>query len=121
MIPGYPEEAGINALGTQLWAPSGAPVWASPTVDVARGRVYVGTGENYTRPTTETSDAILAIDLGSGELAWSFQGTEGDAFSRACTTRTNARTVRRRPVRTSTSGWRRSWSSDWTGCTRRWT
>ncbi len=84
VIPGYPEEAGRNAVGTQLWAPSGAPVWASPTIDVARGLVYVGTGENYTRPTTDSSDAILAIDLETGELAWSFQGTADDAFTIAC-------------------------------------
>ena len=89
VIPGYPEEAGTNQIGTPLWAPSGAPVWASPTVDVTRGVVYVGTGENYTRPTTGTSDAVLAIELESGELVWSFQGTEEDAFSMACTTTRN--------------------------------
>ena len=87
VIPDPPEEAGRNASGTQLWAPSGAPVWASPTVDVARGVVYFGTGENYTRPTTESSDAIVAIDIETGELRWSFQGTEGDAFTMACTSR----------------------------------
>ena len=85
VIPGYPEEAGLNALGTQLWAPSGAPVWSSPTIDVSRGRVYVGTGENYTRPTTTTSDAIIALEIATGEIAWSFQGTESDAFTMACT------------------------------------
>ena len=51
-----------NAIGTQLYGPSGATVWSSPTIDVARELVYVGTGENLTHPTTETSDAILAID-----------------------------------------------------------
>ena len=85
VIPGYPEEAGLNALGTQLWAPSGAPVWSSPTIDLSRGRVYVGTGENYTRPTTTTSDAIIAIEMETGEISWSFQGTESDAFTMACT------------------------------------
>ncbi|MEE8117051.1 MAG: PQQ-binding-like beta-propeller repeat protein, partial [Gemmatimonadales bacterium] len=86
VISGYPEEAGRNAVGTQLYAPSGAPVWASPTVDVGRGLVYVGTGENYTHPTTSSSDAILALDIETGELAWSFQATEADAFNMACTT-----------------------------------
>ncbi len=84
VIPGYPEEAGRNAAGTQLYAPSGAPVWASPTVDVDRGLVYVGTGENYTHPTTSSSDAILALDMETGEVAWSFQATEADAFTMAC-------------------------------------
>jgi polyvinyl alcohol dehydrogenase (cytochrome) len=89
VIPGYPEEAGENSAETQLYAPSGAPVWASPTVDVERGLVYFGTGENYTRPTTPSSDAILAVDIETGELAWSFQATEADAFTMACTTRRN--------------------------------
>lgn len=84
VIPDDPVEAGTNSMGTQLWAPSGAPVWASPTVDPARGLVYVGTGENYTRPTGATSDAILAIDLETGELEWAFQGFGQDAWSLAC-------------------------------------
>ena len=88
VIPGYPEEAGTNEIGTQLWAPSGAPVWSSPTVDTARGLVYAGTGENYTRPTTDNSDAIIAIDIETGELAWSFQATPDDAFTMACTSPT---------------------------------
>ncbi len=89
VIPGYPEQAGRNAAGTQLYAPSGAPVWSSPTVDADRGLVYVGTGENYTRPTTSSSDAILALDMETGEVAWSFQATEADAFNMACSTARN--------------------------------
>ena len=89
VIPGYPEAVGRNAAGTQLYAPSGAPVWASPTIDVARGLVYVGTGENYTHPSTDSSDAILAIDMETGEAAWTFQTTEADAFTMACTTDEN--------------------------------
>jgi polyvinyl alcohol dehydrogenase (cytochrome) len=82
-------EVGRTAAGTPILAPSGAPVWSSPTVDVRRGRVYVGTGENYTRPTTANSDAILALDLATGELAWSYQGLAEDAYTMACTTPTN--------------------------------
>jgi len=89
VIPDYPDEVGVNALGTKLWAPSGAPVWSSPTIDVSRGRVYVGTGENYTRPTTTNSDAIIAIEIKTGTVAWSFQGTESDAFTMACTSPRN--------------------------------
>ena len=85
VIADYPEEAGTNDIGTQMWAPSGAPIWSSPTVDTARGRIYAGTGENYTRPTTENSDAIIALDIETGELAWSFQATPDDAFNMACT------------------------------------
>ncbi len=89
VIPGYPEPAGTNAIGTRLWAPSGAPVWSSPTIDAARGLIYAGTGENYTRPTTPGSDAIIALDIETGELVWSFQATAEDAFNMACTSLRN--------------------------------
>jgi polyvinyl alcohol dehydrogenase (cytochrome) len=84
VIPGYPDSLGVNAVGATVRGPAGAPVWSSPTVDSVRGVVYVGTGENYTRPATDQSDAVLALDLGSGELVWSFQATTGDAFTMAC-------------------------------------
>ena len=85
IIPGYPEAIEPNAVGTPQWAPSGAAVWSSPTVDPLRGLVYAGTGENLNRPTTERSDAIVALDIETGELAWSFQATSDDAFNMACT------------------------------------
>ena len=85
VIPGYAEETGENGIGTMNWGPSGAAVWSSPTIDPARGLLYAGTGENLTHPVTESSDAILALDLETGELAWSFQATTGDAFNMACT------------------------------------
>jgi polyvinyl alcohol dehydrogenase (cytochrome) len=41
---------------------SGANVWGStPVVDVARGRVFVGTGNNYSHPTDSTFTACMAI------------------------------------------------------------
>lgn len=76
---------GTNARGTKIFAPSGAPVWSSPTVDAARELLYIGTGENYTRPATTTSDALIALEMASGAVAWSFQATEDDAFNMACT------------------------------------
>ncbi|MBM4185015.1 MAG: dehydrogenase [Gemmatimonadetes bacterium] len=84
VIPDEAIPVGTSSAGTRIFAPSGAPVWSSPTVDTLRGLVYVGTGEHYTRPTTHTSDAILALDLETGDLAWSFQATEDDAYTIAC-------------------------------------
>ena len=89
VIPGYPEATGTNGTGTTNWGPSGAAVWSSPTIDPARGLLYAGTGENLTHPVTETSDAILALDLETGEPAWSFQATSDDAFNVACAQITN--------------------------------
>lgn len=77
-------EVGKSPRGKPVFAPAGAPVWSSPTVDSARGLLYVGTGENYSQPTSETSDAILALDLSTGAVAWSFQATARDAYNLAC-------------------------------------
>ena len=73
-----------SSAGTQMWGPSGAAVWTTPTIDAQRGRVYVGTGENTSTPATELSDAIVALDMETGAVAWSFQGTPADAFNMAC-------------------------------------
>ncbi len=55
-----------NAQGVQLWGPSGAGIWSSPTVDLKKHMVYVTTGDNYSDPATETSDAFMAFDLDTG-------------------------------------------------------
>ena len=46
--------------------------------------LYIGTGENYSYPSTNTSDAIQALDLKTGKLVWNFQRTEGDIYNLAC-------------------------------------
>jgi polyvinyl alcohol dehydrogenase (cytochrome) len=73
-----------NSAGTQLWGPSGAPIWSSPAIDVKRSVVYVTTGNNYTGPPTRTSDAFLAFDLKSGKLLWSRQMTSADDWNGSC-------------------------------------
>jgi polyvinyl alcohol dehydrogenase (cytochrome) len=68
----------------KLWGPSGAPVWSAPTLDAARGVLYVTTGDNYSPPPTATSDAVMALDLKTGKMVWSRQLTMGDIFSGGC-------------------------------------
>lgn len=80
------QEAKPIGKGKQ-WGPSGAPIWSTPTIDVQRGVLYVGTGNNHSDPVTETSDAILAFDLQTGTLLWSQQLTEGDAYNGSCSSR----------------------------------
>jgi polyvinyl alcohol dehydrogenase (cytochrome) len=80
-----PATAGAtNAIGVQQLGPSGAGIWSAPTFDPATQRLYATTGDNYSDPPTESSDAFLAFNAGSGELAWSRQITSGDAFNVAC-------------------------------------
>lgn len=78
------QPSGVNRRGKPAYGPSGAPVWCSPTIDKRRGLLYIGTGENYSAPSTTTSDAIQAIDLNTGRLVWNFQGTTGDTWNLAC-------------------------------------
>jgi len=89
VIPDPAKESEKKKNGKLFLGPSGAPVWCSPTVDAARGVLYIGTGENYSPPTTTTSDAIQAIDLKTGKLVWNFQATKGDAYNIACPIFTN--------------------------------
>lgn len=80
-----------NPAGTQQYGPSGASIWSSPTIDEKLDVLYVATGDNYSDPPSNTSDAILAMDLKTGELRWSQQLTEKDAYNNGCVTpqRTN--------------------------------
>lgn len=83
-IDDEPAEAGKTTIGTTIIAPSGAPIWTSPTVDLQRGQVYAGTGENYSSPADGSSDAIIAFDMVTGEKNWITQTTTGDAWNAGC-------------------------------------
>jgi polyvinyl alcohol dehydrogenase (cytochrome) len=79
-----PQKTGTNSAGAAQWGPSGAPVWSAPTVDSKRGLLYVATGDNYSVPATSTSDAVMALDLKTGRIAWSTQVTANDAYTSSC-------------------------------------
>ena len=83
-IPDAPAPTTKNSQGVQLWGPSGAAVWSSPTVDVEAKRVYVTTGDGYSDPVAKTTDAFLALDMETGKLLWSRQLTENDSFTMGC-------------------------------------
>ncbi len=81
-----PKQTGANAKGRPVFGPAGATLWAAPTFDAQQGVVYVGTGENSSGPATTTSDAILAVDVKTSEVKWSYQGYAGDAWNMSCGT-----------------------------------
>jgi polyvinyl alcohol dehydrogenase (cytochrome) len=83
-IPEEPRPYRTNAVGTQLWGPSGAPVWSSPAIDEQRNALYATTGNNYSDPTSATSDAFIALDLDTGKILWSRQVTPKDGYVSAC-------------------------------------
>ncbi len=71
-------------IGKNEWGPSGAGVWSAPTLDTKRGVLYVSTGDNYSKPATPLSDAVLALELSTGRIAWSKQTTPGDVWNTLC-------------------------------------
>jgi polyvinyl alcohol dehydrogenase (cytochrome) len=73
-----------NGVGTQLYGPSGAGTYSPPTIDTRLKRLYFTTGNSYSEPAAETSDAVLGVDLKSGRIVWATQLTPGDAFNVAC-------------------------------------
>jgi len=79
-----PKVTGQNAKGAKTRGPSGAVPWSSPTIDPAKRVIYIGTGVNYSKPTTDTSDAVIAIDMDSGRILWTRQFTSDDSWNFAC-------------------------------------
>jgi polyvinyl alcohol dehydrogenase (cytochrome) len=70
--------------GQMLWGPSGASIWNSPSIDLKRNRIYVGTGEANSYPADKNSDALIAYDLSTGKQLWSFQATKHDVYISGC-------------------------------------
>jgi len=83
-MTGVPVEQGMNSRGIMNYGPSGVGVWSAPTVDTKRKLLYVGTGDNYSAPATDTSDAVIALDLATGRIVWSRQLTAQDVFNGIC-------------------------------------
>jgi polyvinyl alcohol dehydrogenase (cytochrome) len=83
-IPEAPKPVKKNSLGTQLYAPAGAAVWNTPAIDPERNALYVGTGDAYTEPAPKTSDAVVAFDLKTGKMLWSYQTEANDAWMVGC-------------------------------------
>jgi polyvinyl alcohol dehydrogenase (cytochrome) len=79
-----PQPTRKGPSGVQFWGPSGAAVWSSPTADLGRHLIYVATGNNYSDPATQTSDAILAFEMRTGKLQWSRQFTPNDLWNIGC-------------------------------------
>ena len=81
-----PKKTGYNSNKISSWGPSGAPVWSTPTIDIKRGLIYIGVGQNYSHPATELSDAIIALEIESGGVVWHKQTLSGDVWNAACVT-----------------------------------
>lgn len=74
----------VSSAGVKQKGPSGAPIWSVPVFDQKRNRIIVTTGENTSHPGTETSDAVIALDLDTGKVAWRHQAMAADVWNMAC-------------------------------------
>ena len=83
-IPNEATVVGKTTVGTDVLAPSGAPVWISPTIDAEKNLLIFGTGENYSSPADANSDSIIAVELDTGKRIWSRQSFPADAWNVAC-------------------------------------
>jgi polyvinyl alcohol dehydrogenase (cytochrome) len=79
-----PKPTKENSLGTQLWGPSGASIWTTPTVDPKLHTIYVGTGNAFSGAAAKTSDAIVAFDIKTGKIIWSYQALADDVSPAGC-------------------------------------
>jgi polyvinyl alcohol dehydrogenase (cytochrome) len=73
-----------SAQGVQYFGPSGAAIWSPPTADLKRQVIYVATGNNYSSPPSDASDAVIAIDMRSGKKLWHRQFTPKDLWNSGC-------------------------------------
>lgn len=83
-IPQEPKPIRKTSKGTQLWGPAGAGIWSSPAIDPGHHAIYVATGNGYTEPAADASDAVLAFDLITGKPLWVKQLEAKDAYVRDC-------------------------------------
>jgi polyvinyl alcohol dehydrogenase (cytochrome) len=84
VIAQAPAKVGTNSKGVPQYAPAGGSIWNTPTIDVQRRALYIGTGDATTFPAANTSDAVMALDLASGKVLWSVQVFENDSFLLGC-------------------------------------
>ena len=79
-----PRRTETTSTGVQRWGPSGAGIWATPTLDPDRNVMYVATGDSYSQPADPGSDALMALAMDTGRVLWVSQTLPGDAWTVAC-------------------------------------
>lgn len=84
VIPQEPKVRGSRSDGSPVYGPSGAAIWSAPTIDEKRGLLYVSTGNGYTGPPNQSSDAVVALKLADGAIAWTRQLHENDVYIGSC-------------------------------------
>lgn len=79
-----PKEQGVDKQGRKVFGPSGVGVWSTVSIHPEDKRLYFTTGDDYTKPESMMSDAIVALDLNTGKMIWSYQAQHGDVWNMNC-------------------------------------
>lgn len=74
----------LNAKGQQMWGPAGGSIWSAPTIDAERGLVYVSTSNSHTDMPHDGSNAVMAINIRTGEIVWKNQVWPDDNYIIGC-------------------------------------
>ena len=82
-IPEAPKVVGKNSRGKNMLESSGAGIWATPTLDAKRRRLYVTTGNAFSG-TPSTANAVMAFDMDNGKVLWSMQALPFDTWHNGC-------------------------------------
>ena len=70
-----PYRIGTKAGNRPVYGAAGASVWATPTLDIARGMLYVATGNAYSGPEEYLgyAEAVIALEMKTGKVRWHYQ------------------------------------------------
>ena len=79
-----PKPTKVNSAGTQMFGPSGGGVWTAPTIDPKRKLVYAVSGNAYSPPVADGTDATVAFDMATGRRVWANQAIAGDVWLYRC-------------------------------------
>jgi len=74
------------AQGDRQFGPSGGAIWSAPTIDLVNQRLFVTTGDAYSSPADIGTDAVISMDLLTGQIRWINQGTADDIWTVVCMT-----------------------------------
>ena len=73
-----------DANGKHRWGPAGGGVWNTPTVDAKRKVIYFGVGNAYSGQAGKLNDAVVALKMSNGAVAWAHQDVPNDTWLFGC-------------------------------------
>lgn len=73
MTSEQPKPYKTNEAGTQLFAPAGMAVGSAPAIDADHELLYVAAGRASADPQPSAANAIVAVNLVDGKIAWTKQ------------------------------------------------